>query len=157
MVTFLPAGEPWQKTGDRPVTPADLRCEMLRAAIGDVEYFELDRREVDRQGPTYTWDTIASFGDDRIVLVLGADAAAGIENWYRGRDLVGSVDLAVARRPGTPAEEVEATRARVRWLEVPQIDLSSTELRSWLARGFSGRFLVPDPVLAVIRHHGLYS
>lgn len=155
MITFLPAGDPWQKTGDRRVTPAEIRCAMLDAAVEDVEYFEVDRREVDREGPTYTWDTIASFGGDRVVLVLGADAAAGILGWHRGAELAASVELAVARRPGTDPTQVEATGASIRWLEVPEIDLSSTELRGWLGRGFSGRFLIPDAVRQVIAEQRL--
>lgn len=156
VVTFLPAGDPWQKSDERFVTPATTRCEMLTAAIEGVEYFELDRREIDRQGPTYTWDTVQSFDSDDVILVLGADSAATIRTWHRGDDLVDRVVVAVARRPGTAVEDVEAVLPQVRWLEMPSLDISSTELRAWLAQGYSGRFLVPDPVLEVIRSGSYY-
>lgn len=155
VVTFLPAGDPWQKTDERSVTAADVRCAMVAAAIADVPHFEMDRREVDRAGPSYTWDTVMSFGDE-VVLVVGADSAAGVRTWHRGDELVERVPLAVARRPGTKDDQVEAVIPHVRWLEMPAIDISSTELRSWLRRRFSGRFLIPDSVRDVIRTESLY-
>ena len=156
VVTFLPAGDPWQKN-DRRISPASVRCEMISAATADVPYFEVDSREADRSGPTYTWDTIESFGDEAVVLVLGADAAAGVGTWHRGSELVDRIGIAVVGRPGTDRRDVEAAIPAVRWLEMPQLDLSSTALRTWVGRGFSARFLVPDPVLEVIRAHSLYS
>jgi nicotinate-nucleotide adenylyltransferase len=157
VVSFMPAGHPWQKTNGRAVTPAAIRCEMVEAAIGGVPYFELDRSEAEREGPTYTWDTIASFNGDDVVLVLGSDAAAGIRSWYRGDDIVETVQIAVIERPGTPRLEVEAAIPGVRWLEMPALDISSSELRGWLSQGFTGRFIIPDAVLAVIGAHRLYS
>lgn len=129
---------------------------MLTAAIEDVEYFEVDTREVDREGPTYTWDTIESFGFGGVVLVLGADAAAGVRSWHRGEELVEQVPIAVARRPGTSADAVETAIPAVQWLEMPSLEISSTELRAWLAGGFTARFLVPDPVLEIISAESLY-
>ena len=129
---------------------------MLSAAIADIEYFEIDTQEVERDGPTYTWDTITSFGSDEVVLVLGADAAAGMRSWFRGDELVERVRIAVARRPGTADTAVEAAVPGVHWLEMPSLEISSTELRDWLERGFSGRFLVPEASLAVIAASGLY-
>jgi nicotinate-nucleotide adenylyltransferase len=157
VVSFMPAGEPWQKTNDRTVTPATIRCEMVEAAIEGIPYFELDRSEAERQGPTYTWDTIASFNGDDVVLVLGSDAAAGIRSWYRGDQIVETIQIAVIERPGTPRSEVEAVIPGVRWLAMPALDISSSELREWLSEGFSGRFIVPDAVLTVIEAHDLYS
>ncbi|MEX1004319.1 MAG: nicotinate-nucleotide adenylyltransferase [Acidimicrobiia bacterium] len=157
VVTFLPAGDPWQKTDDRHVSPASVRCEMIAAAAAGVPHFEVDSREADRSGPTYTWDTIESFGDEAAVLVLGADAAAGIVSWYRGSELIHRIEIAVVGRPGTEREDVESAIPAVRWLEMPELDLSSTALRAWIGRGFSARFLVPDPVLEVVRSHSLYS
>jgi nicotinate-nucleotide adenylyltransferase len=156
VVTFLPAGDPWQK-GDRDISSASVRCEMIAAASAGVPHFEVDSREADRSGPTYTWDTVESFGGEAAVLVLGADAAAGVGTWHRGSELIRRIDIAVVGRPGTDRRDVEAAIPNVRWLEMPELDLSSTALRAWIGRGFSGRFLVPDPVLEVIRSHSLYS
>jgi nicotinate-nucleotide adenylyltransferase len=156
VVTFLPAGDPWQKS-DRWISPASVRCEMIAAATTGVPYFEVDSREADRTGPTYTWDTIESFGDEAVVLVLGADAAAGIGTWHRGTELIDRIEIAVVGRPGTDRREVDRAVPTARWLEMPELDLSSTALRTWIGRGFTARFLVPDPVLEVIRSHTLYS
>lgn len=129
---------------------------MLAAVINGVEHFEIDTQEVDREGPTYTWDTIESFGPDEVILVLGADAAARIPTWYRGAELVERVAIAVARRPGTTEDAVERAIPGVRWLEMPSLEISSTELREWLGRGFSGRFLVPDAARELIAGESLY-
>lgn len=139
------------------MTATEIRCEMVAAAIAGIPYFEMDRREADRTGPTYTWDTIESFNGGATVLVLGADAAAGIRTWHRGDELAETVDIAVVGRPGIARADVEEAVPTARWLEMPELDLSSTELRAWLGRGFSGRFLIPDAVTDVIVSHGLYS
>ena len=158
IVTFLPAGQPWQKSNEREVSPAAVRCEMVVAAIEGIPYFEIDRREAEREGPTYTWDTIASFDGDDVVLVLGADSAARVDTWYRSRELVERTKIAVVGRPGTRGADVEAVLGPdVRWLDMPSLDLSSTDLRRLVARGYAGRFLIPDAVREVIAGHGLYS
>lgn len=158
VVTFLPTGQPWQKSNERGITPAAIRCEMTAAAIGGVAHFEMDRREADREGPTYTWDTIVSFDGDRVVLVLGADAAAGVDTWYRSRELIARTDIAVVGRPGIRRADVEAVLGPdVRWLDMPALDLSSTHLRRLVGCGYTARFLIPDAVREVIARHGLYS
>lgn len=156
VVTFLPAGDPWQKSDDRAVTPATVRCRMVSAAVEGIPHFEVDPREAERDGPTFTWDTITSFADDHVILVLGADAAAGIRSWHRGDELAERVDVAVVGRPGTARPEVDMAVPGAQWLEMPELDLSSTELRAWLGRGFSGRFLIPDGTLGIIADSGLY-
>jgi nicotinate-nucleotide adenylyltransferase len=154
VVTYLPAGQPWQKTA-RPLTPSIIRAEMIEAAVAGVAYFEADRREVEREGPTYTWDTVSSFDGDEVVLVMGADTAAGIPTWHRGEELLDRVELAVVERIGTERGEVLAGGG-LRWLEMPRLDVSGTEVRRWIGSGFSARFLVPDAVLAIVARHGLY-
>lgn len=156
VVTFLPAGEPWQKS-DLPLTPGNIRAEMVEAAIAGSTSFDLDRRELDRDGPTYTADTVASFGEEPIVLVMGADTAAGIGTWQRADEFIDSVEVAVVPRRGTTRREVEAVVGeRLIWLDMPAIEISSTELRHHIGAGRSARYLVPDLVLSVIAAHGLY-
>ena len=83
LVTFMPAGSPWQKA-ERDVTAASHRWEMTVLATEGVEYFEADDREVRRSGWTYTIDTLESFDDgDEVVLIVGADTAAGLPTWCR--------------------------------------------------------------------------
>ena len=156
VVTFVPAGAPWQKA-DREVTDAAHRWEMTKLAVEGVAYFEADDREVHRDGWTYTIDTVDSFPDgDELVLILGSDAAAGIRTWERSERLLSEVELAVAERPGTDREAVEAQVGHVTWLEMPRLPISGTELRRIAGSGRSIRFLVRESVWAYIDRHDLY-
>ncbi len=157
VVSFMPAGSPWQKEG-RAVTAARHRLVMTRLATGGVPYFETDAREVTRDGPTYTFDTLATFPEDeRITLVLGADAAAGIRSWYRAEDVLARCRIAVAPRPGTDRGAVEeAVGERLDWLDVPGLEISGTALRRRVAEGSSIRFLVPESVYRYVMTYRLY-
>ena len=157
VVTFLPAGSPWQKAGT-DVTPAEQRWEMTRLAIAGVTYFEADDREVRRAGWSYTADTIASFPDDEeLVLILGADAAAGLHTWVRSDDVMRRAELAVMPRPGVERRTVEANAGAHTWLDTPLLPISGTLLRNLRRDGRSIRFLVPAAVLDYIDEHHLYG
>jgi nicotinate-nucleotide adenylyltransferase len=156
VVTFLPAGAPWQKA-DAEVTVASHRWEMTQLAVAGVDYFEADDREVHRDGWTYTIDTIRSFpAHDEITLVLGSDAAAGIPSWHESHELMGRVSVAVAERPGTPREEVERAIGPVAWLDMPLLPVSGTQLRARAAAGGSIRFMVREAVWEYLVANGLY-
>ena len=156
VVTFVPAGAPWQKA-DRDVTSAAHRWEMTRRATEGVDYFESDDREVHRDGWTYTIDTVESFPDeDDLILVLGSDAAAGLPTWESSSRLLERVQVAVAERPGTNRAAVEDAVGRVTWLDMPSLPVSGTELRRRAAEGSSIRFLVREAVWEYIRDQGLY-
>jgi nicotinate-nucleotide adenylyltransferase len=156
VVTFIPAGSPWQKA-DRGVSASEHRWEMTRRAVDGVDYFEADDREVRREGWTYTADTLESYGDEDIVLILGADAAAGLGRWHRADDVVKRASIAVAARPGTDRSEVEdAVESDLTWLEMPLLDVSGTMLRERAQRGGSIRFLVRDAVWQYVVDRGLY-
>ena len=157
VVSFLPAGSPWQKEG-RQVTEARHRLVMTRLATGGVPYFETDAREVTRDGPTYTFDTLQTFpADERITLVLGADAAAGIRSWYRAEEVLARCRVAVAPRLGTDRQAVEeAVGTRLDWLDIPALEVSGTLLRRRVAEGLSIRFLVPESVYRYVGTYRLY-
>jgi nicotinate-nucleotide adenylyltransferase len=157
VVTFLPAGRPWQKAS-LGVTPAGHRWEMTRRAIAGVDYFDADDREVARDGWTYTADTLATFpaGED-LVLILGADAAAGLPTWHDFPAVLVRARIAVMDRPGTDREAVAAAAGEVAWLDTPLLGLSGTLLRARRRAGLSLRFLVPDAVAAYIEAAGLYG
>jgi nicotinate-nucleotide adenylyltransferase len=155
VVTFLPAGAPWQKS-DREVAAAEHRLAMTELAVAGVDYFEVDDREVRRPGPTYTIDTLDEMADDDITLILGADSAAGLGSWHRSRDVLDRVDVAVVPRPGTRVEEVTVVADRLTWISMPDLDISGVRLRSMVASGLSIRFLVPEPVWRYIGEHRLY-
>lgn len=157
IVTFMPAGAPWQKS-ERQVTDPDHRWEMTRLAVEGTHYFEADDREVKRDGWTYTIDTLASLGpDEEIHLILGADAAAGLPSWRSADEVLARVQLAVVPRPGTSHEDVVAAVGRVAMLDMPLLDISGTDIRErWIAQR-PVRFMVPEPVFDYASTHHLYA
>ncbi len=156
VVTFLPAGAPWQKAGT-DVTDAAHRWQMTLRAVAGVEGFEADDREVLRDGWTYTIDTLEEFPrDEELILILGADAAAGLPTWHRHHEVLERVELAVMPRPGIERRTVAAVAGDHHWLDTPLLPVSGTLLRRMRAEGRSIRFLVREAVHAYIEEHGLY-
>jgi nicotinate-nucleotide adenylyltransferase len=158
VVTFMPAGIPWQKTGTG-VTDSKHRWEMTRLAVAGVPYFEADDREVHRDGATFTADTLATLAaDESVTLILGADAARGISTWERHAEVLERARIALVPRPGVDRSEVDRVLrgADSLWLETPEIGLSGTMLRERARHGRSLRFLVPDAVWVYIGEHELY-
>ncbi len=157
-VVFMPAGAPWQKSGRKVSTPGH-RWEMSRLAVAGVDYFVADEREVHRDGWTYTADTLATFpADDRLVLILGTDAARNLPTWHRVHDVLERADIAVAPRPGAERTEVEvAVGENVTWLDMAPLDLSGTQIRSRVSAGQGTRFLVRDAVWRYFTTHDLYG
>jgi len=154
-VTFMPAGAPWQKARRDVSRPSD-RWEMTRLAVEGVGYFRADDREVRRDGWTYTIDTLDEFADDEVVLIMGADAAAGLTTWHRANEVMARAGVAVMPRQGGNRAAVEATGASIVWLDLPELAISGTDLRARTRAGLSIRFLVPEPVLAYVVDHDLY-
>ncbi|MGH8874178.1 MAG: nicotinate-nucleotide adenylyltransferase [Acidimicrobiia bacterium] len=157
VVTFIPAGAPWQKAG-RQVSAAEHRWAMTELAVKEVGYFEADAREVHRPGWTYTVETLAEYpGDEELVLILGADAARGISGWHRAPEVLERAHLTVAPRLGTDPHQVhQAVPAPFVWLDMPLVDVSGTAIRRRVSEGRSVRFLVQEEVLAYLRDHRLY-
>ena len=158
VVTFIPAGAPWQKAS-ADVSDATHRWEMTNLAIEGVDYFEADDREVRRDGWTYTVDTLETFDEtEEILLVLGADAALGMPTWHRHEEVLARATIAVVPRPGVVRSEVDEVLGRsVVWLDMPALDVSGTMLRDRVRNGKCIRFLVGDPVWAYVREEGLYQ
>lgn len=178
-VRFLPCGEPPHR--GRPGADAKTRAALTAIALAGEPGFVLDRRELTRDGPSYTYDTLRSlreeYGEQRpFCLIVGADAFAGLPSWHRAGDLLGLTHIAVARRPGempaiapplaallgdrlteNPADLCAAPAGRVIWVEVTQLAISATAIRERLRQGRSPRFLMPDAVLDAIRKQGLYG
>ncbi|MFZ4518655.1 MAG: nicotinate-nucleotide adenylyltransferase [Microthrixaceae bacterium] len=157
VVLLVVAGDPWQKSAVRAVTPAEVRCDLVRRAAAGVDGLEVSDLEVRRPGPSYTIDTMEALAAERpadeLVLLLGADAAAGLPTWHRWEELR-RWPLGVLERPGHtggPPDGFEVRRVTVSRLEV-----SSSEVRDRVARGRSVRFLVPEAPLAEIARLGLY-
>ncbi|MGH8951954.1 MAG: nicotinate-nucleotide adenylyltransferase [Acidimicrobiia bacterium] len=156
-VLYMPAGEPWQK-GDRSLTPAADRLEMTRLAIEGVDGFEIDDREIDRDGPTYTIETLHTFPvDEELFLILGADAAVGLPTWHRWEAVVERAGILVVPRPGTSLDLITETVSTAQVLDMAALDVSSTAIRTMAAQGRPFRFLVPLTVHRFIETNGLYT
>lgn len=156
-ILFMPVGDPWQKD-EREISPKEHRIQMVRLAISDIDGFELDLRETERAGPTYTIDTLLSFPDsEELFMILGADAAAGIRSWHRWEEVVDRSRVAVVPRPGTPASAVTQALPGALRLEMAALDISSTMIRAMAREGRPFRFLVPEGVVDYVAANNLYA
>lgn len=156
---LMVANDPWQKTAEVAVTPAALRHEMVVRAAERSTLVEPSDLELRRDGPTFTIDTLheleRSHPDAELYLVLGADALRGLQTWKDPEEVRRLARLAVLGRPGHVIDD-DTLRPGDVVVPVPRLEVSSTEVRERVAQGRSVRYLVPDPVIAVIHRHGLY-
>lgn len=158
-VIVMVANVPWQKEGRRSITPAADRQAMVTAAVRGVPGLEVGTWEIEHGGPSYTADTLAALKsanpDAELFTIVGDDAAAGLETWERFADVVTLSRIVVVDRPGAPVE----LPSGIDWLrvEVPRLEVSSTDLRARFHDGRPLDYLVTDSVLAVIRERGLYT
>ena len=158
-VLLVVSAVPWQKVGTRPISPAEARFAMVEAAVGDVEGLEASKIEIEAGGPSYTADTLAVLAAEaperELFVILGADAAAGLLTWERWEEVRDLATIVVVDRPGSmPAAAPEGWRWR--HVEVPHVEVSSTDLR---ARAVDGRpldYLVTHEVVDWIQAHELY-
>jgi nicotinate-nucleotide adenylyltransferase len=172
-VRFVPCGAPPHRAAPRG--SAALRRRLVAAALAAEPRFVLDGRELDRPGPHYMVDTLASLRAELgarlgLVLLLGSDAFATLDRWHRWRDLFELAHLAVLLRPGAALPEsgpvgaalderrtldpaaLAAQPAGAIWIQpVTPLPISSSALRADLARGASVRYLVPEPVWELLR------
>ena len=165
-VLWLPAGDPWRKT-ERRVTAAKHRIEMVRRAIDGVGEFELSTLEIEREGPTYTVETLAAlkerYPEGDLFFLLGQDALADVPNWHDPERLIALATMAVAargeeRRSAAALDRlVPGLSGRVTWIEMPHLEISATELRRRAAAGQSLRYVTPDAVARYIKEQRLYG
>jgi len=154
------ANVPWQKVGTRQISsPAD-RLAMVEAAVAASPLLDASSLELERGGETYTADTLSELSaqdpDAELFLVVGADAAAGLDTWKRPDEIRERCTVVVVDRPGRrngrPPESWEYVH-----VPVPQIDISSSDLRERFRDGRPVDYLVPPEVLAVITRRGIYG
>ena len=156
-VVFMPAGVPYQKAS-KDVSEAEHRLEMARVAIEGVDGFEVDDREVNRDGPTYTMDTLDSYPDDEdIVLILGADSALRLPTWHRWEEVIERARVAVVPRPGVDSMAVREVLPAASFVDMAVLEVSGTDIREMAAAGRPYRYLVTEPVYRYIEAHGLYT
>jgi nicotinate-nucleotide adenylyltransferase len=158
VVVLMVANVPWQKQGSRAITPADDRFAMVQAAVAEVAGLEAGDLEIRRGGASYTADTLAALAEEHpdadLYTVVGDDAAAGITTWERYDEVAARSTLVVVDRPGAPVELPE----QFPWVrvEVPRLEVSSTDLRARVSDGRPLDYLVTEPVLQIIRDRQLY-
>jgi len=149
---------PWQKEGQRDITPALDRLAMVRAAVADVPGLEAGDLEIEAGGPSYTADTLAALAEiypgAELFTIVGDDAAAGLPTWERYEEVVAASTMVVVDRPGV-APELPGDIDWVR-VESPRLEVSSTDLRARFTDGRPLDYLVTDPVLDVIETEQLY-
>jgi nicotinate-nucleotide adenylyltransferase len=157
-VVLMVANVPWQKEGQRRITGAEHRYAMVEAAVADVPRLVPGRHEIDHGGPSYTADTLAVLAAEcpgaELFTIVGDDAAAGLPTWERWQEVVERSSLVVVDRPGVRVE----LAPHIDWIrvEVPRLEVSSTDLRARFTDGRPLDYLVTEPVLQVIADRGLY-
>ncbi len=183
-VRWIPAGQPALR--ESPKVSAAQRLAMVRLAIEGNPRFELDAAEVEAAQPSYTVPTLerlrqAEVGSEHrpLVLLVGADAFAGMAGWHRWEELIDLAHIAVAYRPGYPVDTtrlspalaslyfdrlctdpsalVQTPAGRIATFAMTQLDISATRIRTLLSKGFSSRYLMPDNLVDYIQAHHFYS
>ena len=181
-VRWIPAGQPPHRGA--PQVTAQQRLEMVLRSTAGNDRFSVDAGEVAAAAPSYTVPTLerlrAELGGDRpLVLLVGADAFAGLTAWHRWRDLFALSHVAVAHRPGFPVEVASlphelatefgdrrlpgagglrvAPAGGIVTFAMTQRAISATQIRAVLASGGSPHYLLPDAVIAHIHQHHLYQ
>lgn len=156
-VVFVPTGKPWQKQG---VSPAEQRYEMTVIATASNPRFTVSRVDVDREGLTYTVDTLrdlkAQRPDAELFFISGADAVAQILSWRDHDELWDLAHFVAVSRPGHVLDLAGLPTTEVSQLEIPALAISSTDCRDRVSRGFPVWYLVPDGVVQYIAKHHLY-
>ena len=157
-VDLLVAHEPWQKSGNRDVTPAALRLQMAEALVADTPGLGVDDREIRRGGPTYTADTLEDihheWPDTEIFLIVGADTAGRIHSWHRPEVVRALSTLVIVNRTSTAHGTSDADAVHV---SMDPVNVSSTDIRDRVALGESLDGFTTDAVARIIHQHGLYG
>lgn len=155
-VVLVPAGDPWQKSDVQ--APAVDRLAMVQLAVEPHHNLVVSTVDIDRPGPSYTVDTIAELQREypgaKFEFIVGSDALAKLPTWKNYQQLLSMVTFIVAERPGTPiASDSSPEIAMVRVLA---LEISSSNIRTRVARGESISYLVPSSVAQFIERHDLY-
>lgn len=159
VMILMVANNPWQKGGTRDITSALDRLAMVEAAVGDVDGLAAGRTEIDAGGDSYTADTLAAlrgaYPGAELFTVVGDDAAAGLETWERFDEVIARSRMVVVDRPGKPVE----LSPTIDWIrvEVPRLEVSSTDLRSRFVDGRPLDYLLTERVLDTIAERKLYG
>lgn len=178
-VRLIPTHSPPHREG--PEVPGLMRLAMLELAVRDEPSLKVDDREIRREGVSYTVDTLGHLREELgrdlpLCLIMGMDAFNGLPGWHRWRELEELAHIVIAHRPGAALPQDPELRALldrrgitdanllhkrpagcVLLLSLPMLEISATQIRDLIAAGRNPRFLMPDPVYALIRKHHFYT
>jgi nicotinate-nucleotide adenylyltransferase len=165
-VVFVPVGQAPHR--ELPGDPgAETRLEMVELAIADDARFASSRIEIDREGPSYTSDTLRELRekapDDELFLILGSDQAGALPQWHEPEQVLDLAQVAVVERSNWSRSAIWIKLGRlrgaerVRYLDMPIVQVSSSAIRRRVGEGLPIRYLVPDRVAGYIGSNGLYG
>lgn len=177
-VRFMPCGSPPHRGS--PIADAELRLQMVKVATEGQRGFVVDDRELLRDGPSYSVDTLTALRGEfplrPIALMIGMDAFLGLPKWHQWREILQLAHVVVAHRPGWRAPDMgplgelladrgthrvgdmhQAMSGHIYIHDVTQLEISSSEIRELVAAGRDPRFLMPDAVRSVIERSGCYA
>ncbi|MEY4397978.1 MAG: hypothetical protein RLZ53_554 [Actinomycetota bacterium] len=157
-VLFVPTGTPWQKD---KVTDGEHRYLMSVIATASNPRFTVSRVDIDREGPTYTVDTLRdiqkAFPGAELFFITGADAVKQMLEWKDHEQLWPLAHFVAVTRPGHKLELPPAPEGAISVLEIPALAISSTDIRARVVEGEPVWYLVPDGVVQYIGKHKLYQ
>ncbi len=177
-VRFMPCGSPPHRGA--PVANASLRLQMVQLATEGQHGFVVDDRELQREGPSYSVDTLTALRGEfplrSLALIIGMDAFLGLPKWYQWREILQLAHIVVAHRPGWRAPDMgplgelladrgthrigdmhQAKSGHIYIHDVTHLEISSSEIRELVAAGRDPRFLMPDAVRDVIEQSECYA
>jgi len=163
-VIFVVAGLPPHKL-DEEIAPAEDRYDMVELAVASNPHFSVSRIDIDRPGPSYTVDTIALLRQEwteEIYFIMGIDSLMEIDTWHQPQRLIQLCRLVAVERPGyePDLERLEETipgiTARTEIIDMPEVDISSTDLQRRVREGLPIKYQVPPEVEEYIYQHRLY-
>ncbi|MBU4532736.1 MAG: nicotinate-nucleotide adenylyltransferase [Firmicutes bacterium] len=167
-VVFIPAGRPPHKT-DQRISEAKHRLAMTTLAVASNPCIEVSDLEINRPGPSYTFDTVQEvyrrYRPEEVFFITGADAVLEILSWHRVQDLLNKCCVIAATRPGHDLNSLKGRlemlpahlTARIVPLEVPALAISSSDIRRRVQNGKPIKYLLPEVVEEYINIHGLYQ
>jgi nicotinate-nucleotide adenylyltransferase len=161
-VILVVANIPWQKAEARAVSSPEDRLALVEAAVGGVRGLEAGDVEIRRGGESYTADTVAgmhaSNPDDDLFVIVGWDVAQYLSTWERFGEIQPLATLVVVNRPGSPRPRyLEDAGWRVAEVTIPNLEISSTDLRARAAEGRPLDYLIPEAGVLCIRARGMYA
>lgn len=167
-VIFMPSGISYMKENDN-VTPGELRYQMVKLAIDSNPYFTCSRLEIDREGKTYTIDTLRElkkmYPGDEIYFIVGGDTFKQLESWYEAKEIFANCVILAGVRGSLSIEEMDKHRrylhdkygADIRLLQLNNIEISSSDIRARIKNGRSVRYMLPESVIDFASIKNLYN